>query len=151
MHRSFELLGFDVMLDEALEPWLIEANLSPGIAKRNASHTRTVEAMLEGVLRRTVDRWVEGSDARRGATSGRSRSDRRSRTIGREGMGVSKHRPAHPTVTGKWLLVAKDDQAPAAFGFGSLQHQLGTQVDAQRAALRATRLLHPSCWLQGGC
>lgn len=32
---SFDLLGFDVMIDQALKPWLIEVNMPPAIAIEN--------------------------------------------------------------------------------------------------------------------
>ena len=77
--------------------------------------------MLEGVLRQTVDRWVEGSDGRRGTASSRGQSDRSCRRAESNGGDASKHHP------GKWLRIAKDDQSPAAFGFGSLKHQQQSQ------------------------
>ncbi|EGB02123.1 hypothetical protein AURANDRAFT_69176, partial [Aureococcus anophagefferens] len=55
--RSFELLGVDVVLDTNLQPWLLECNLSPALARRSDDQSRRIDAMLRGALRRTVDVW----------------------------------------------------------------------------------------------
>lgn len=39
--KSFEFLGFDVMLDEQLNPWILEVNMSPAL-----SHSRSEEQNL---------------------------------------------------------------------------------------------------------
>jgi tubulin monoglycylase TTLL3/8 len=46
-HRSnsFEIYGFDIILDENLNPWLIEANLSPACNERTDWLTKMLDDM----------------------------------------------------------------------------------------------------------
>lgn len=53
----FELLGFDVMLDAALKPWIIECNMSPALGNRGrdgseyaATHHRVKEPLIADML-----------------------------------------------------------------------------------------------------
>ncbi len=51
-HRSstFEVYGFDLILDEALRPWVIEVNLSPACNERTEWLTKMVDDMSLDLL-----------------------------------------------------------------------------------------------------
>lgn len=51
--NSFDLFGFDILIDENLKPWLIEVNSSPSMGCDNALDHRIKEALIYDTMR-----WV---------------------------------------------------------------------------------------------
>lgn len=49
--RGFELFGFDVLLDTALRPWLLEVNASPSMARESPLDADVKEALITDTLR----------------------------------------------------------------------------------------------------
>ena len=47
----FEVFGYDVLIDSALRPWLIEINASPSMARENALDVRVKNAMIADTIR----------------------------------------------------------------------------------------------------
>ena len=47
---SFELLGFDIMLDQSLKPWLIEVNGSPALSCDCAADDRVKPSLINDTL-----------------------------------------------------------------------------------------------------
>jgi tubulin monoglycylase TTLL3/8 len=66
-HRenSFELLGFDLMVDSNMQPWLLEANTSPAMDYSTAVTEELVKLVLEDTVKVVVDRR-ERQDAETG-------------------------------------------------------------------------------------
>lgn len=68
-HRDncFELLGFDILIDTLLEPWLIEVNLSPSLGCDSPLDQRVKGTMLADLLTLTgvvpLDRRVQNGGA----------------------------------------------------------------------------------------
>ena len=55
VRKSFELFGYDFMVDEDLRPWLIEVNTNPYLGTQNKWHGELVEVMVEDLITKCVD------------------------------------------------------------------------------------------------
>ena len=53
--ESFEVYGFDIMIDAGMRPWLLEANLSPDMRHTTPLKKRIGPRMVEGLLSLVVD------------------------------------------------------------------------------------------------
>lgn len=53
--QTFELFGYDFMIDENWKPWLIEVNTNPCMSLSGQYLGRLIPAMLDNVLRITID------------------------------------------------------------------------------------------------
>lgn len=45
--KSFELLGYDVLIDETFQPWILEVNMSPAMAHRSIEQSLLIERMSQ--------------------------------------------------------------------------------------------------------
>ena len=49
--NCFELLGFDIMVDEKLKPWLLEVNSSPAMSMDGAADSKVKPELLRDTFR----------------------------------------------------------------------------------------------------
>lgn len=60
---SFELFGFDIILDEYYNPWLLEVNLSPACSERTDWLTEMLDDMAYGLLNIVLpSEWIDKSN-----------------------------------------------------------------------------------------
>jgi hypothetical protein len=57
LQRSFELYGFDMLVDAEWKVWLLEANAEPDFAQTGAELERVVAGVVEGALSLGLDAW----------------------------------------------------------------------------------------------
>ena len=51
----FELFGYDFMIDEDMNVWLIECNTNPSLAESSQYLSRLLKRAIEDMLKLTVD------------------------------------------------------------------------------------------------
>ncbi len=67
LDRSFELYGFDLLVDADWHVWLIEANAEPDFAQTGDALQAVVAGVVEGALALSLDVWHPGCAAQQAA------------------------------------------------------------------------------------
>ncbi len=62
--NSFEVFGYDLMLDEDLNSWLIEVNSSPDMMYSTNITEKLVKEMSEDIIKLTIDENLFGEKCR---------------------------------------------------------------------------------------
>ncbi len=68
--NSFELFGYDIMLDENLNPWLIEINSSPAMDYSTQVTKELVKEVLEDCIKVMIDYNFSSKKKRKGVDTG---------------------------------------------------------------------------------
>lgn len=56
--HTFEILGYDFMIDEDMRPWLIEVNTNPCLEETSALLRQYLPRMLDDAFKLTLDVWL---------------------------------------------------------------------------------------------
>ena len=78
-HRSntFEVYGFDLILDEQLRPWVIEVNLSPACNERTEWLTKMVDDMSLDLLYHVEQRLISQMEQEPDTSDGKEKPPKR--------------------------------------------------------------------------
>lgn len=61
--HSFEIMGYDFMIDEQLRPWLIEVNTNPCLEETSALLRQLLPRMIDDAFKLTLDVYLPGPKA----------------------------------------------------------------------------------------
>ena len=56
---SFEIFGYDFIIDNEFNPWLLEINNNPGLAISSSVIEKIIPRMLDDAFRLTIDKIFE--------------------------------------------------------------------------------------------
>ena len=90
----FELFGYDFILDEDFNSWLIEVNTNPCLEESSDLLKKLLPRMIEDMLRLTVDVVFPKSSIRRRRDFGQKRKNTNNGSPVKNGKGVGELNPA---------------------------------------------------------
>lgn len=152
--RSFEIYGYDFMVDERLNPWLIEINASPDFSYSTPVTEVLVKEASEDAMKVVVDyaAWEEANAAAAKA----ARKDGASGSAAGSTVGTAGGSSAPAPSTGGWQCIFRSQAAPGRATMTCAAHGIfcaGTAIKpppgsaaaaAAAAARRAARTVVPT-------
>lgn len=60
--NTFELFGYDIMIDTDWKPWIIECNTNPCLALSSSHLSRLIPALIENTFKLTIDIMFPGPE-----------------------------------------------------------------------------------------
>jgi len=109
---AFELFGFDFLVDENWNPWLLEANADPDVGASGSRLREVIRKMVEGVLKLTADELV---------VRGKQKEENSSSSFSAKGKGENEKEDDDESdndpLAPKWRLVFERDSGREGAGF----------------------------------
>ncbi|CAN0167367.1 unnamed protein product, partial [Scytosiphon promiscuus] len=104
---SFQLFGFDLLLDKDLNPWLLEVNQSPALTPSSKRQGALIASMCEGLLQLAVDRNfpIPNQAISKACTDGERSNPGGTTSFGSKDPSEELHRPA------RWKPILTPSQA----------------------------------------
>lgn len=94
--RSFQFLGYDVIIDEWCCPWLLEVNMSPAMARRSLEHSSMIATMSQGLVNLAVIGSSKSFQVDENGTSGKIDEDHWESLSGDDRLIEIRCEPAKP-------------------------------------------------------